>query len=141
MSKQLVVIADSDALIAQAKPDDVHHKVAVEISNKLIASGAQVIYPVTTVAETTAYVQRVLNSVASAYQIALSMTDPAVQVAEVNQQILSSALTYFGPKASKKHTLFECIVAAVAKEYRADAIFSFDKFYRTCGFKLASELL
>ena len=44
-------------------------------------------------------------------------------------------------KRSKHHTLFDAIVAAVAKKYYADAIFSFDKFYKSKGFKLVSELL
>ena len=48
--------------------------------------------------------------------------------------------TYFNPDTSKKNTLFDCTVAAVAEEYKADAIFSFDKFYKSKGFKLASEL-
>lgn len=41
---------------------------------------------------------------------------------------------------SKHATLFDGIVAAVAEKYQADAIFSFDKFYKRKGFKLASEL-
>lgn len=68
------------------------------------------------------------------------MTDPSIQVVEVNQQMLTTALKYFSPSASKKNTLFDCIVAAVVEEHQADAIFSFDKFYKKEGFKLASEL-
>ncbi len=43
-------------------------------------------------------------------------------------------------KKSKHNTLFDAVVAATAKKYQADAIFSFDKFYKKQGFKLASEL-
>lgn len=68
------------------------------------------------------------------------MGSPEVEVAEINKQTLIHALNYFSPITSKKNTLFDCIVAAVAEEYKADAIFSFDKFYKKKGFKLASEL-
>jgi len=43
-------------------------------------------------------------------------------------------------KKGKHHTLFDAVVAAVADKYQADAIFSFDKFYKSKGFKLASDL-
>ncbi|MBL7150843.1 type II toxin-antitoxin system VapC family toxin [Candidatus Microgenomates bacterium] len=141
MSKFPVVIVDSDALIAQVNPKDIHHQKATQISKKLVDIKARVIYPATTIAEATVHMQRVLNSTAAAYGTVKLMTDPAVQVAEVNQQTLVKALEYFSPKTSKKNTLFDCIVASVAEENEADAIFSFDKFYKKNGFKLASEFL
>ena len=102
---------------------------------------AQVIYPSTAIVESNAFIQRPLNSSASAYGTAVVFTNPEVQVAEVNQQTLKTALKYFSPTTSKKNTLFDCIVAAVADEQKADAIFSFDNFYRKKGFKLASEIV
>lgn len=141
MSKPPVVIVDADALIAQVNPEDIHHRKAIKVSKKLVDMNARVIYPATTIAEATAHMQRVLNSTATAYGTVELMTGPAVQVAEVNQRTLVKALEYFSPKTSKKNTLFDCIVASVAKRYEADAIFSFDKFYKKNGFKLASELV
>ena len=140
MSKPPVVIVDSDALIAQINPQDIHHQKALQTSKKLVDMKARVIYPATTVAEATAHMQRVLNSTASAYGTAQLMTNPAVQVAEVNQQTLTKALKYFSPKTSKKNTLFDCIIMSIAVENEAEAIFSFDKFYKKSGFKLASQL-
>ena len=46
---------------------------------------------------------------------------------------------YFNPKMSKKNTLFDCVVAAVAKKYKVDAIFSFDDFYKKSGFTLTED--
>lgn len=135
------VVVDADAIIAQANPSDQHHQTAVIISGSLANMNAQVIYPATAIAEANAYMQRVLNSTASAYGTAVIFTDPNVQVAEVNQETLKNAIQYFSPTTSKKNTLFDCIVAAVADNSKADAIFSFDKFYKSKGFKLASELL
>lgn len=140
MNKSLKVIVDADAIIAQADPNDKHHQAAKTISESLIKMNAQVIYPATAILESNAYMQRVLNSTASAYGTAVVLTDPHVQVAEVNQQTLKTAMKYFSPNTSKKNTLFDCTVAAIAEENKADAIFSFDKFYEKKGFKLASEL-
>ena len=141
MNKPPKVIVDADAIIAQAHPNDKHHKTAGTISEALIKMDAQVIYPSTAIVESNAFIQRPLNSSASAYGTAVVFTNPEVQVAEVNQQTLKTALKYFSPTTSKKNTLFDCIVAAVADEQKADAIFSFDNFYRKKGFKLASEIV
>ena len=134
------VIVDADAIIAQANPNDIHHQTATRISRSLSDMNAQVVYPATAIIESNAYMQRVLNSTASAYGIAVVLTDPDVEVAEINQMTLKNALKYFSPTTSKKNTLFDCVIAAVAEEYEADAIFSFDKFYKSKGFTLAGEL-
>jgi len=140
MSKNPIVIVDSDALIAQATPADVHHQKAMMTSMLLAEKKTQIFYPVTAIAETTAYVQRVLNSTVVAYQMLEYMTSPSINILEVNQQTLTDAFEFFSPKTSKKNTLFDCIVAALAKKHNAEAIFSFDSFYKKQGFKLASDL-
>ena len=134
------IIVDADAIIAQVNPSDKHHQAATKISQSLNDMNAQVIYPSTAIAESNAYMQRVLNSTASAYGTAVVFASPGVQVAEVGGETLKHALKYFSPITSKKNTLFDCIVAAVAEDYNADAIFSFDAFYKKNGFKLVSDL-
>ena len=134
------VVVDADAIIAQVSPGDKHHQAAIKISQSLNNLNAQVIYPSTAIAESNAYMQRVLNSTASAYGTAVVFTSPGVYVAGVGGETLKHALKYFSPATSKKNTLFDCIVAAVAEDNNADAIFSFDGFYKRKGFKLASEL-
>lgn len=140
MNKQPVVIVDADAIIAQTNSEDIHHQKAGIISQHLINLNARIMYPITVVTEAATHMQRVLNSTASAYGTAQLMTDPAAQVVEVNKQTLAHAMKYFSPTTSKKNTLFDCIVAAVAEEHKADAIFSFDSFYKKMGFTLAEEL-
>lgn len=140
MNRQPIVIVDADGIIAQTDPKDPHHKKAQEISQKLIQMSAQVLYPVTAIAEANAHTQRVLNSTASAYVTAVFFSSQETEVVGVNKQTLIDALVYFSPTTSKKNTLFDSIIAAVARGYKADAIFSFDKFYKKQGFKLASEL-
>ena len=139
MDRQPIIVVDADALVAQINPDDAHHRKAVDITQALINVNAQILYPITAIAEANAHVQRVLNSTAGAYGSARLMADTSAQVVGVNKQTLVDAIKYFDPQTSKKNTLFDCIVAAVAEENEADAIFSFDKFYKRKGFVLASD--
>lgn len=140
MSKNLTVVVDADALIAQTNSKDFLHSQAGSVSKFLDKNNARVIYPITAVYEASAHMQRVLGDSTSVVGLVQLMTDRSVEVAEINQKILSKAFAFFDPKSSKKNTLFDCTIAAIAKEYGADAIFSFDKFYKKLGFKLASEL-
>ncbi len=137
---RLIIVGDADAIIAQTNPDDLHHQKATVISDTLKKKDVQVIYPVTAILEAATHMQRVLSSATSAYETAVFFSNQNIQVVEVNQDTLKDAIKYFDPATSKKNTLFDCIVAVVAEEYKADAIFSFDHFYKTKGFKLAGEL-
>lgn len=138
--KSNLVVGDADAIIALANSEDSNHKEAVRITQEFITSQVRVIYPVTAVIEAVTHIQRALNSGITAFGTAQLMVDPAIEVVEVNKQTLTNAINYFSPTTSKKNTLFDCVVAATAQEYKADAVFSFDKFYKSKGFKLASEL-
>jgi predicted nucleic acid-binding protein len=138
--KSPVVVVDADAIVAQAYPDDTNHALAMKVSKKLIELGARVIYPASAVLEATTVLQARLNSGATAYGTAEVLVESQVHVAEVDQKILVGALAYFEPMGSKKDTLFDCVVMAVADEYSADAIFSFDKLYEKRGYRLASRL-
>lgn len=136
------VIVDADAIIAQTVLSDSNHEKAVIISQKLAHEGVTVIYPVTAVAEAVTVLQRVFSSGSSAYTTATIFVESKTPVLEIGTRIYSLAVNeYFSSRASKKNTLFDCIIAAVAKEHRADAIFSFDKFYKKLGFKLAGEII
>ena len=140
MNKPPLVIADADAIVAQASPNDNLHAQAVKIVLRLEQLNAQVLYPSTAICEATTHIQRVLSNGATAYGTAIAFTNPNIGVVEVNQETLKHAAQFFSPTTSKKNTLYDCIIAAVAEEHNADAIFSFDGFYKKNGFKLASEL-
>lgn len=140
MNNPPIVISDADAIVAQASPSDNLHLKAVKVAEKLTHLNTQVLYPATAIVEATTHIQRVLSSGATAYGTAVAFTDPNVNVVEINQKTINNAIRFFSPTTSKNNTLYDCIVAAVAEEYKADAIFSFDKFYKKHGYKLASEL-
>lgn len=141
MNRQPLVVVDTDAIIAQADPEDGLHKRAVLVAEKLLELDAKILTPATTVLEAVTYMQRVLNSTATACGTAEFYSDPNISVIPVNQETISMATSkYMNPRSSKKNTLFDCVVAIIAEEYEADAIFSFDTFYKKKGFKLAEEL-
>ncbi len=139
MNHKPTVIVDADAIVAQANTTDANFQKALKIANTLLKLKANVLYPITAIAEATTVLQHKFNS-SRAYEIAQIMSNPDVHILEVNKQTLTNALRFFSPTTSKKNTLFDCIVAALAEEHKADAIFSFDRFYTKKGFKLAKDL-
>jgi predicted nucleic acid-binding protein len=76
-----------------------------------------------------------------AAQIAELVKQNQFPIEPVSEKTLSDAVCYFKPTEGSKHnTLFDAVVAAVAKTTNADAIFSFDRWYTKHGFALAAEL-
>lgn len=139
-NKPPIVVVDADAIVAQAHPQDSNHKKAIETVNALKNLNAQLIYPASAICEAVTVLQHKLKSTATAYGTAVVFTDPNLQVAEVDQEVIRRAVDYFSPKTSKKNTLFDCIVLDTAERYKTDAIFSFDHFYKSKGFKLVNDL-
>ena len=142
MDKKLkTIVVDADAIVAQAHPDDSNHSRALSTTQYLKKINARVVYPTTAVCEAVTVLQHKLENSATAYGTAVIFTDPNLHVVEINQEIMTRAINnHFRPTTSKKNTLFDCIVLEIAEQYQADAIFSFDHFYKSKGFKLASEL-
>jgi len=137
----MIVVADADAIVAQIYTSDSNHPEAVKTAKLLEKNNARVIYPRTAILEAVTVLQTKLNDQDAARGTALHFTNPALEIIETSSEVYSTAFKkYFIPTKSKKNTLFDCIVAAIAEEYGADAIFSFDHFYKNKGFKLASEI-
>lgn len=135
----MIVVVDSDGLIGISQKDDAHYSISTRILQKLNEGKAQFIYPATTIAEATAILQIRLNRPDTANRIIENVKRGLFQIEPVDQTILIAATTFLTQTRSKHATLFDGIVAAIAQKYKADAIFSFDKFYKSNGFKLASE--
>jgi hypothetical protein len=55
--------------------------------------------------------------------------------------ILTEVGDLFNPNGSKKNDFFDAVVAAHAKRLDADAIFSFDEWYRKIGLTLTDDLI
>ena len=104
-----------------------------------MSSGAELIYPATVIVETVTFLQGRLNRSDLAKRVIQLVYDKQLNIEPVDGEIIQKASLFMDFK--KKHdTLFDAIVAVVAQKYKADAIFSFDKFYEKKGFKLASDL-
>jgi predicted nucleic acid-binding protein len=136
----VIIIVDSDALIGSLYPQDQHYKNSLHTRLKLAKNNARLIYPATVIVETTTFLQGRLNKPDLAKQVIQFIRDINLVIEPVDKDLLQLASTFMDFKKSKHNTLFDAIVAAIAQKYKADAIFSFDKFYKSRGFKLASEL-
>ncbi len=140
MNNSLIIIADADAIVAQAIASDSNHHSTLILGQKLEKLRAHVIFPATAITEAITTLQRKFSDPHLAAATLEVFTDSDIVIENVDQEIIREAKKLFDPKASKKNTLFDCIVATMAKTHRADAIFSFDEWYTKLGFKLVSDL-
>lgn len=139
--RPLIIVADADSIVAQAISSDSNHQLTLNLAQKLADEGAHILFPSTVIAEAITTLQRKFSDPQLAASTLELFTDPAISIENVDQESVVEAKKLFDPKASKKNTLFDCIVATVAKKHNADAIFSLDDWYVKLGFKLVSELL
>jgi predicted nucleic acid-binding protein len=136
------VIVDADGLIALFNKDDAHAEKAIGLLEKLVREEAKILYPATAIVEATTTLQRKLDKSHLAAQIAELIKENKFPIEPVSEDTLNTAVQYFKPVESSKHnTLFDALVAAVAKKNNADGIFSFDEWYQKLGFKLVTSLI
>lgn len=137
MSK--IVVADSDALIALSFEEDPHYKKAASILNVLMQQEFTIIFPVTVIPEAITTLKRSINQPKKAHLLNKKLQQGELHIEYINEEILKLATQYFDQAISKKNTFFDAIVAATAEKLEADAIFSFDDWYKKLGFKLATD--
>lgn len=140
IKKPLVVVGDTDSLIAILHEGDLHHKQAVETVSKLLVYNAQVIFPLTTITETITTLIRKLNQPDLAARAVEEITSGVLTIENTDTDMLDEALKVFDPKASKKKTIFDAMVVVAAKKLDTKVIFSMDDWYRKLGFTLAVDL-
>lgn len=138
--KPLIVVGDTDGLIAILHEEDLHHKQAVETVTKLLVHDAQTIFPLTTITETITTLIRKLNKPGLADRVVGQITSGALTIENTDTDMLSEALKVFDPKGSKKKTIFDAMVVATAKKLGTNVIFSTDDWYSKLGFTLAVNL-
>lgn len=136
----MIIIVDSDAFIGNLNPQDQHYLTTQQILRKLIKKSAKLVYPATVIVETATFLQGRLNRPDLAEAVVRLIKNNRLDIEPVDEEVIQKASLLMDFKKSKHNTLFDAIVGAVAQKYKADAIFSFDKFYKSKGFKLASEL-
>lgn len=140
IKKPLVVVGDTDGLIAILHEEDKHHKAAVETVSKLLQQEAQTTFPLTTITETITTLIRKLNQPNLAARVVRQITSGALTIEDTDTDMLDEALKVFDPKGSKKKTIFDAMVVACAKKLNTNIIFSTDGWYTKLGFTLAENL-
>src|SRR5690606_14723737 len=135
-----IIVGDADALIAIVHEEDIHHTKAVSLLQELVEQQANIIFPLTAIAESITTVQRKLSNPVLARRMVEQVQKGAVVIEEVSRELFIEALALFDARGSKHNTLHDAIVAAVAQDYQADAIFSFDGWYRKVGLRLVGDI-
>lgn len=135
-----IVVVDADALIALFNKDDLHAETAIDLLEQLTKDNIRLVYPASTIAETVTTLQRRFSNAQAATEVVHLVRAGNLAIEPVDSNVLAEALTLFHPNGSKQNTLFDAIVAAVAKQHHAVAIFSFDQWYEKQGFALAKHL-
>ena len=136
-----VVIADADAIISFVNVEDANHNKTKQIMQHLALLQVNLLFPSTAICEAVTVLRGKLNKPNDASKVIAQLHHGDFLIQAVDQEILSHALKLYNPLASKKNTLFDAVVAALAKRLEADAIFSFDEWYRKIGLTLASDLI
>lgn len=139
-NKPMIVVGDTDGLIAILHEEDLHHKQAVKTVAKLLARDAHTVFPLTTITETVTTLIRKLNKPDLATKIVEAVTSGALTIENTDMSMLKVALKVFDPKGSKKNTIFDAMVVATAKKLDTNIIFSTDDWYSKLGFTLAKNL-
>ena len=122
--KQLLIIEE---------PEEQFEPIANPFHNKWVK--------VATIAETITALARKHASPALARQIVEQCKFRSILFTPVDEAVITTAIGFYNPDGSKKNTFFDAIVAAAAKLAKADAIFSFDNWYKKQGFKITDDIL
>jgi predicted nucleic acid-binding protein len=139
--KNLTIIGDADGLIAFINIRDASNEQANKILTFLDEQKATLYFPTTAIAETITTLVRKHASPPLARQVVEQCKAGSFSFIPVDEAVLKTAIGFYNPDGSKKNTFFDAVVAAVAKLTNADAIFSFDEWYKKQGFKITDDLM
>lgn len=135
-----IIIADADALIAIVNSNDSNNQKAVETLQKLEQLKTEIFFPVTAISEAITSAQRKIANPKLAKALVEIAISGDINILEVESDIIIQAAKLYNPISSKQNTFFDAIIAAIAIKNNAVAVFSFDKWYKSQGLKLAAEL-
>lgn len=135
------VVIDSDAIYAIYNHNDPLHSKAIKTLQDLSSNHFQLIYPTSVIFEVMSLFQRVLSTPIITTKLIEMIQDEQLLIHTIDDELLKQSTLIFKPTGSKKNTLVDCSVVAVAKKIKADGVFSYDEFYTKQGLKLAGDLL
>lgn len=135
------VVVDSDAIFAIYNPNDPLNVKATQTFQQLITQNFQLIYPTSVIFEIISLFQRVLPTPTVTRKFIGLIKNDQLLTHIVDNEIMKESATLFDPAGTKKNTLIDCSVAAVAKKIKASGVFAYDKFYSKQELKLAEEIV
>lgn len=136
-----IIVVDSDAIFAIYNPNDPLNAKAIKTFHQLITQGYQLIYPVSVLFEVISLFQRVLPTPTVTTKLKEMIKTDQILIHVIDHDTLKKSAALFDPAGSKKNTLIDCSVVAVAKKLNAAGIFAYDGFYAKQGLKLAEDLV
>ncbi len=139
-NEPMIVVGDSDGLIALLNQEDLLFERAKQTVEYLIDQDVQIIFPVTAITETVTTLVRKLNKPSLAKKVVDQLTHQNLLIQPVDGKLLLAACYLFQPQKSKQNTLFDAVIAATCEELHTKYIFSFDKWYAKLGYVLVPEL-
>jgi len=139
MSKTVVV--DSDAIFAIYNPNDPLNTKAIKTFQQLITQGYQLVYPSSVLFEVVSLFQRVLPTPKITTKLVEMIKNDRILIYIIDADTLKESAVLFNPSGSKKNTLIDCSVVAIAKKIKADGVFAYDNFYTRHGLSLAESLV
>ena len=141
MSAVKKVVVDSDSIFAIYNPNDPLNSQSTRTFQQLAVEGFALVYPSSVVFEVISLFQRVLVEPTVTTKLIDLIRGDRLMIHIVDDELLRKSAMIFKPAGSKKNTLVDCSVVAVAKEIKAEGVFSYDKFYEKQGLKLAEDLV
>lgn len=137
----IIHVADADGLIAMISKKDASHENAKKIIQSITERSEKLFFPSTVITETITTVQVRLQDPGLARELAEKVGASALPIIPVDSEILEIAVGLYNPDGSKKNTMFDAVVAATAKKYGTQTIFSFDGWYRKVGYTLLIDTI
>lgn len=135
------VVMASDAIYAVYNHNDPLHSKAIKTLHSLNEEHFQLIYPTSVIFEVTSLFQRVLSTPSVTTNLIEMIKDEQLLIHSIDDELLKQSTLIFKPAGSKKNTLVDCSVVAVAKKIKADGVFAYDEFYTKQGLKSAEDLI
>jgi predicted nucleic acid-binding protein len=136
-----LIIVDADAIVSFVDTGDENHRRSKQIMQQLVTMQSYLLFPTTAICEAVTVLRSKLNKPTDAQRIVQKFQSGDFPIQAVDQAVLKEAATLFKPQGSKKNTLFDAVIAALAKQLKADAIFSFDQWYQKIGMTTTDELI
>lgn len=138
-SKTTVVFVDTNVYVATADLADSLHQKALALSRELAFPRFKTVTSSNIVSESLTVISQKVNK-AAAVKFLEDLEGSTTEIIFVDEEIYSQALELFPKIKSKNVSFVDATSFAVMKNRGIKAAFTFDRHFKTQGFKLLSEV-